>query len=98
MPHELFCAQFAEKYGKVFSLSLFGGRIVVINGYKLVREALVEKGQDYTDRPFIPLVQDFGGNKGSVCCILFQQVLGHDDTVIGILACSQLLVHPVPVT
>ncbi|KAF0042329.1 hypothetical protein F2P81_005861 [Scophthalmus maximus] len=66
MPHELFCAQFAEKYGKVFSLSLFGGRIVVINGYKLVREALVEKGQDYTDRPFIPLVQDFGGNKGIV--------------------------------
>uniref|UniRef100_UPI003AAB2A06 cytochrome P450 2J4-like n=1 Tax=Centroberyx gerrardi TaxID=166262 RepID=UPI003AAB2A06 len=58
--------KFAEKYGNIFSLRLFGGRIVVINGYKLVREALVERVEDYTDRPVIPLFQEAFRNKGLV--------------------------------
>ncbi|XP_045897332.1 cytochrome P450 2J4-like, partial [Micropterus dolomieu] len=58
--------QFAENYGNVFSLRLFGGRIVVINGYKLVREALVHKGEDYIDRPIIPMAEALNGNRGLV--------------------------------
>uniref|UniRef100_UPI0037E94DF1 cytochrome P450 2J4-like n=1 Tax=Semicossyphus pulcher TaxID=241346 RepID=UPI0037E94DF1 len=58
--------EFAEKYGKIFSLRLFGGRVVVINGYKLVREALVHRGEDYIDRPVIPLFETMIGNKGLV--------------------------------
>lgn len=56
--------EFAEKYGNVFSLRLLGGRIVVINGYKLVREALVHKGEDYIDRPIIPMAEALIGNRG----------------------------------
>ncbi|XP_055364393.1 cytochrome P450 2J4-like [Betta splendens] len=50
--------ELAEKYGNVFSLRLFGGRVVVVYGYKLVRESLVENGEDYTDRPIKPAFEE----------------------------------------
>ncbi|TWW57689.1 cytochrome P450 2J4-like [Takifugu flavidus] len=59
-------AEFAGKYGNIFSLRLFGGRVVVLNGYKTVREALVEKGENFVDRPLIPLFEAFAGNRGLV--------------------------------
>ncbi|XP_008303639.1 cytochrome P450 2J6-like [Stegastes partitus] len=59
-------SEFAEKYGTIFSLRLFGGRIVVINGYKHIKEALVQQGEDYADRPPVPLFAELIGNKGIV--------------------------------
>ncbi|KAM9762852.1 cytochrome P450 2J4-like [Menidia menidia] len=58
--------EFAEKYGNIFSLRLFGARIVVINGYEHVREALVQRGEDYTDRPSVPMFEEIVGNNGLV--------------------------------
>uniref|UniRef100_H3BWI2 Cytochrome P450 2J6-like n=1 Tax=Tetraodon nigroviridis TaxID=99883 RepID=H3BWI2_TETNG len=59
-------AEFAGKYGNIFSLRLFGGRLVMLNGYKTLREALVEKGENFIDRPVIPLFEIFAGNRGLV--------------------------------
>uniref|UniRef100_A0A4W6D3X5 Uncharacterized protein n=1 Tax=Lates calcarifer TaxID=8187 RepID=A0A4W6D3X5_LATCA len=46
-------SEFAEKYGNVFNLRLFGARIVIVN-------------DDYIDRPSIPLFDEFIGNNGLV--------------------------------
>ncbi|XP_037544766.1 cytochrome P450 2J6 [Nematolebias whitei] len=59
-------SEFAEIYGKVFSLRLFGGRTVIIIGYKHVKEALVQKGEDYADRPILPTFQKVYNNTGIV--------------------------------
>lgn len=60
----MLCVQFAEKYGDIFSINLFGVRMVVLHSYKRVREVLVEKGEHFADRPVIPLLQEVIGNKG----------------------------------
>ncbi|XP_053709983.1 cytochrome P450 2J2-like isoform X1 [Synchiropus splendidus] len=57
-------AQLAEKYGNIYSLRLFGYRVVVLNGYKAFREAMVVNGEDYVDRPIVPLFDDVLQNRG----------------------------------
>uniref|UniRef100_A0A8C4Z716 Uncharacterized protein n=1 Tax=Gadus morhua TaxID=8049 RepID=A0A8C4Z716_GADMO len=54
----------AVKYGPIFSLQILGGRVVVVNGYKLMREVLVKRGEDYADRPGLPILYDVIGTKG----------------------------------
>lgn len=47
---------------------------MVINSYKLFKEALVHKGEDYVDRPIVPIFEEQFKNKGRVCCILLKEL------------------------
>ncbi|CAI5777057.1 cytochrome P450 2J2-like isoform X2 [Podarcis lilfordi] len=47
-----------EKYGNVFSLQIGSMWIVVVNGFHLVKEALVHQGKNFTDRPKAPVANE----------------------------------------
>uniref|UniRef100_A0A8C9SE04 Cytochrome P450 2J2-like n=1 Tax=Scleropages formosus TaxID=113540 RepID=A0A8C9SE04_SCLFO len=56
-------AEFAKQYGKIFSVRV-GQRIVILNGLQLLKEALVEHGENFAGRPTVPLFEDIMLNKG----------------------------------
>ncbi|XP_030626552.1 cytochrome P450 2J3 [Chanos chanos] len=58
--------KFAEEYGNVFSVRFFGPRIVVLNGYKLVKEVYIQQGEVLVDRPSLPLFADIVNNRGII--------------------------------
>ncbi|NP_001076518.1 cytochrome P450 2P7 [Danio rerio] len=58
--------KFAEKYGKIFSIRLFGPRIVVLDGYKLVKEVYLQQGDNLADRPILPMFYDITEDKGLI--------------------------------
>ncbi|KFP45676.1 Cytochrome P450 2D3, partial [Chlamydotis macqueenii] len=52
--------QFHKKFGSVFSLQNCWTNVVVLNGYKTVKEALVHKSEDFADRPYFPIYEHMG--------------------------------------
>ncbi|KAF1496537.1 Cytochrome P450 2D17, partial [Pygoscelis antarcticus] len=56
--------QLHKKFGNVFSLQNCWTNLVVLNGYKTVKEALVHRSEDFADRPYFPEYEHLGyGNK-----------------------------------
>lgn len=58
------CSQLAETYGNVYSLRMGQTWMVVVNSFKVVREALVTHGESVSDRPHQPLQEEIGSGKG----------------------------------
>lgn len=58
------CWQLHKKFGNVFNLQNCWSNLVVLNGYKAVKEALVHRSEDFADRPYFPVYEHLGyGNK-----------------------------------
>ncbi|XP_041126785.1 cytochrome P450 2J2-like [Polyodon spathula] len=54
-PH-IYLTKLAEHYGDVYSLRLGQSETVVVNSYKMVKEALVNQAHTFSARPFCPIV------------------------------------------
>ncbi|XP_072452401.1 cytochrome P450 2D6 [Notamacropus eugenii] len=52
--------QLRKKFGDVFSLQMIWTPVVVLNGPEAVREALVQKSEDTSDRPSLPVYKHLG--------------------------------------
>ncbi|MEE6502696.1 hypothetical protein FKM82_004607 [Ascaphus truei] len=52
--------QLSRQYGDVFSLQFCWQNMVVLNGYEVMKEALLNKSEDIADRPMFPLYQYVG--------------------------------------
>ncbi|KAL1791654.1 cytochrome P450 2D20-like, partial [Sigmodon hispidus] len=49
-----------QRYGDIFSLQMTWKPMVVVNGLKAVREVLVNRGEDTSDHPPIPIFNFLG--------------------------------------
>ncbi|XP_066430606.1 cytochrome P450 2A4-like [Eleutherodactylus coqui] len=54
----------SEKYGDVFTVYLGSRPVVVVTGYKLVKEIFLDKGDDYLNRGDLPAFDAFYKNYG----------------------------------
>ncbi|KFO89947.1 Cytochrome P450 2D17, partial [Buceros rhinoceros silvestris] len=57
--------QLHKKYGNIFHLQNCWTNLVVLNGYKTVKEALVHRSEDFADRPYFPMYEHVGYGKKS---------------------------------
>ncbi|NXA89066.1 CP2DH protein, partial [Melanocharis versteri] len=62
--------QLQKKFGNIFSLQNCWTNLVVLNGYKTVKEALVHKSEDFADRPYFPIYEHMGYGKNSEGIVL----------------------------
>uniref|UniRef100_L7MZY8 Cytochrome P450 family 2 subfamily B member 6 n=3 Tax=Anolis carolinensis TaxID=28377 RepID=L7MZY8_ANOCA len=51
-------------YGPVFSIQMGFQKMVVLTGYEMVKEALVDQADAFAERPVIPLFEDFAQGFG----------------------------------
>ncbi|XP_056156237.1 cytochrome P450 2J2-like [Lampris incognitus] len=54
----------AEKYGQVYSLRLGQEWIVMLNGFKTVKDVLVNQGDSFSDRPLLPILDEVAFKQG----------------------------------
>ncbi|XP_069590375.1 cytochrome P450 2K1-like isoform X2 [Ranitomeya imitator] len=62
-PHESLM-QLSEKYGEVFTLHFGPKKMVILAGYKIIKEALVTQAEDFSERPTTPLFDILSNGHG----------------------------------
>ncbi|XP_027578437.2 cytochrome P450 2D17 [Pipra filicauda] len=62
--------QLQKKFGNIYNLQNCWTNVVVLNGYKAVKEALVHKSEDFADRPYLPIYEHLGYGKKSEGIVL----------------------------
>lgn len=62
-PHRTLC-ELSKKYGSVFKLYLGPNKVVVLAGYKTVKEALVNNAEVFGDRDITPILYDTHKGQG----------------------------------
>uniref|UniRef100_A0A8C5M6H7 Cytochrome P450 n=1 Tax=Leptobrachium leishanense TaxID=445787 RepID=A0A8C5M6H7_9ANUR len=58
--------EFSEKYGSVFSVQLGMEKVVVLCGYEAVKDALVNYGDEFSERPYLPLMEALAKGTGLI--------------------------------
>ncbi|XP_060086921.1 cytochrome P450 2K6-like [Heteronotia binoei] len=56
----------SKRYGPVFSIQLGFQKMVILAGYKTVKEALVNQADAFADRPMVPVFEDFDHGHGII--------------------------------
>uniref|UniRef100_A0A3Q1JTG6 Uncharacterized protein n=1 Tax=Anabas testudineus TaxID=64144 RepID=A0A3Q1JTG6_ANATE len=56
--------ELSKKYGSVFTVYFGSQKVVVLAGYKTVKEALVNHGEEFGDRDLFQIVKDFNRGHG----------------------------------
>lgn len=55
--------QLSKKYGPVFRIYMANKKVVVLAGYKAVKQALINQAEDFGEREILPIFHDL--NKGN---------------------------------
>ncbi|CAJ0954692.1 unnamed protein product [Ranitomeya imitator] len=56
-PHESLM-QLSEKYGEIFTLHFGPKKMVILAGYKIIKEALVTRADDFGERAIAPIFEN----------------------------------------
>eukprot|EP00063_Salmo_salar_P065290 XP_014040125.1 PREDICTED: cytochrome P450 2K1-like [Salmo salar] len=56
--------QLSKKYGSVFTVHLGPTKVVILAGYKTVKQALVNHAEEFGDRGMLPVLYDFTNGHG----------------------------------
>ncbi|XP_072484676.1 cytochrome P450 2C23-like isoform X2 [Notamacropus eugenii] len=59
-------SQLAEKYGPIYTLYFGTQPVVVLHGYNVTKEALIDQGDVFMERGDVPIFDDFSKGKGVV--------------------------------
>ena len=73
--HLLSICQLSKVYGSV--LTVYFGRkpTVVLHGYEAVKEALIDRGEEFSGRGILPVIEKFKMGKGRCVCTHICSVL-----------------------